>query len=315
LTFNPPRDVRDRQVIHAVDLIRRLPLRWSVDESGASAEAVEERGWFDGAAECARALAAETRMEIIDGAGFGGTWPLLVSGERMLAPAMPVSVGRQRESGSDGEYRRESGAIWREAVGLEDLFLTTAVAQRPPGRAFELLWFGEFERFTVRSGHLEISDLFGELRVPAHRPLLEKLLMRRRRLSSQVIASLGWAEHEGPQTIEVRRPAILSPDAPSVDPVAFMSTRADVARARESGDHIWIQTVAGEESSFAIREQASGWRLTLSRGSYMFTNIQLEKSETALKLQATLAGDLDGMAPGIRGRLVFDLRSDLVALG
>jgi hypothetical protein len=315
LTTNRPRDVPDPQLLNAVNLVRKLPLRWRADDSGAGAIAAKERGWFEGEGECARALAAEAKMDICYGGGFGGAWPLLVGGERVLAPAMPVTIRAQRESGIDGEYRREGDSIWREAVGVEELFLTASDRQPPPGQPFEILWFGESERFILRSGHLEVSDLFGELRVPAHRTLLENLLVRGWRICPDVIATLGCADHEGPQTVEVRRPAILSSDAPSLDGAAFMSARADVERVRESADRIIVRSVGGAESSFGLQQQTSGWKLTLQSGRYVFTSIHLERGETALKVRATLADDLDGMAPGMRGRLVFDLRADLVALG
>jgi hypothetical protein len=254
-------------------------------------------------------------MDIVRGGGFGSTWPVLVGGGRTLAPAMPVAVGTQRESGNDGEYRRGDAAIWREAVGSEELFLNIGDGQPPPGQPFELLWFGESERFIVRGGLLEVSDLFGELRVPAQPALLEKLVVRGKRIGSDIVASLRWSDHGQPQTIEVRRPALLSPNVSSLDPAAFMTARADVSRVRAMADHILIQTADGAESSFRLREHASGWELTLESGGYVFTRIHLQRGGTTLKLRASLADDFNAMAPGMRGRLVFDLRSDLVALG
>jgi hypothetical protein len=254
-------------------------------------------------------------MDICYGSGFGGTWPLLEDEERILAPAMPAAVGTQRESGSDGEYRRDSGSVWRVAVGAEDLFLTTDESQQPPGRPFDLLWFGESERFTLRAGYLEISDLFGELRVPADQDLLERLLVRSRRLHPEELSSLHWADRDGPQTIEVRRPSIVSTSAEATDPVVFLAARIDVEHQREVADQIVIRTIDGTQSSFEVQEHATGWRLTLRSGNYVFTDINLEKTESTLSVRVTLASSLDGMAPGMRGRLVFDLRSDLVALG
>lgn len=296
-------------------MVRRMPLRWAVDDGGLMAQSAVDRGWFWGARECARVLANEAGMEVTRGRGFGGTWPLLEGEEGFLAPAMPAAIGTQRECGSDAEYRRDGDSFWREAVGAEDLFLTTNGSQPSPGYPFDLLWFGESERFIVRAGFLEISDLFGELRLPADQNLLERLLVRGRRLHPDVLSSLAWPDREGPQTIEVRRPSIVSTSAKATDPVIFLAARIDVEHLQEVGDQIVVRTVDGEESSFKAREHATGWRLTLQSGNYVFTDIRLERTESTLSLRASLASNIDGMALGMRGRLVFDLRSDLVALG
>lgn len=276
---------------------------------------MQERGWFDGAGECARVLAAETSEDVIEGSGFGGSWPLVVSDDSVLAPAMPVAVGIERESGNDGEYHRRSEAIWREAVGSEEPFLTTDQSAPPPGQPFDLLWFGEHERFALRSGFLEVSDLFGELRVPARPDLLERLLLRRKRLPPEILKPLHLNEVEGAQTIEVRRPALLSSRAQFLDPIAFLTARTDVESALQEGDLIALRTVRGTEGAFEVLEHTSGWRLVLRSGTYMFTRIDLEKSGPALSVRAFLTDELDGLAPGVRGRLIFDLRSDLVAIG
>lgn len=311
---NPPRKALKPQLLHAVELVRRTPLRWTADAGVRTAKVARERGWFEGAGECARALAAEARMDIVQGRGFGGSWPLLVGDTTVLAPAMPVAVGTQREGGSDGDYRLIGDTIWREAVGVEGPFLSADDSQPPPGHPFDLLWFGESERFTLRSGFLEISDLFGELRVPASTELLENLLVRGRRLHRDVFSSLRCTDCEGEQTIEVRRPSILSANERSLDARAFLDARADVEHAREVADRIVVRTVDGAESAFDLQELVSGWRLTLLSGNYAFASIQLERGETTLSIRASLACDLDGLAPGMRGRLIFDLRSDLVAL-
>jgi hypothetical protein len=254
-------------------------------------------------------------MDISCGRGFGGSWPLLEGEERTLAPAMPAAIGTQGVGARDGEYRREGDSIWREAVGVEDLFLTADDSQPPPGHPFDLMWFGESERFTLRAGFLEISDLFGELRLPADQDLLERLLVRGRRLHPDVLSSLQWPARDGPQTIEVRRPAIVSAGAKAMDPVIFLAARIDIEHLREVADRIVVRTVDGKEGSFETQENATGWRLTLRSGDYVFSDIHLERTESTLSVRASLARNIDGMAPGIRGRLVFDLRSHLVALG
>jgi hypothetical protein len=254
-------------------------------------------------------------MDTTSWSGFGGTWPMLVGEGKTLAPAMPAVIGTRGESGSDGEYRRDSTSIWREAVGAEGLFLTADDSQPPPGRPFDLLWFGESERFALRAGFLEISDLFGELRVPAEQELLEQLLVRKKRLHPDVLSSLHWTGGDGSQTIEVRRPSKLAERAEATDPGVFLAARIGVEHLKVVADRIEIRTSEGTKSIFEAQEHATGWRLTLRSGDYVFTDIWLEKTESTLSMRATLASSLDGMAPGMRRRLVFDLRSDLVALG
>ena len=47
----------------------------------------------------------------------------------------------------------------------------------------------------------------------------------------------------------------------------------------------------------------------------MLNEIRLDHTSNMLILSATLDPRIDALAPGMRGRLIFDLRSDLVALG
>ena len=91
-------------------------------------------------------------MEPIDGEGFGGRWPLLIYSNQILAPSLPVAVGAEGVVAVDGGYRRDRQGVWREAVGVEELLLATGGSQPAPGEGFELLWFGDSERFRSATG-------------------------------------------------------------------------------------------------------------------------------------------------------------------
>jgi hypothetical protein len=217
--------------------------------------------------------------------------------------------------GVDGEYRLDERGIWREAAGVEERYLTVDRSQPAPGAPFDLLWYGESERFMVRDGALEIEDLFGVLRLPASPQRLDRMLLRPRRLEREVLADLRMTDRKGPQTIEVRRPAILSNSDRWRDAAGFLTARTDIESARPRGAVIEARVVGGATAIFGSDEDEDGWRLRLRKGSYVFSEIHLAHSAKTLSLCATLDADLDGLAPGIRGRLIFDLRTDLVTVG
>jgi len=298
-----------------VELVRQMPIRWSEEDSNRTVDVVLDSGWFQGPNECARVLMTVAPMELAEGGGFGNRWPLLSASGWTLAPALPVAVGQEGVVANDGGYRRDCCGVWREAVGVEELYLTTDDSQSAPGDDFELLWFGDSERFTVRNGTLEIDDLFGMLRVPATADLLEKILIRAKRVDPTVLSSLHAANHTQMQTIEVQRQAILSADERWRNPATFLGARTDIESAQVGGENVDIRAVGGVTATFTREEFESGWRLTLRDGSYVFTEIRLERRAGTLGVRATLDEGLDGMAPGMRGRIIFDLRSDLVALG
>ncbi len=315
MTGNDRRRVADPAIDRAVAGILNRPLRWSDRDRGDTEESVLARGWFRGAGECARVLAAQARLETGECRGFGVSWPILKSGARTLAPAMPVAVSGEMAAGVDGEYRRDSTGVWREAGGEESLFLTPDPLQPAPGTPFDLLWFGDFERYLVRGRTLEIEDLFGILRIPANPRLLDRLLIRSQRVEGGVLVGLPMIDQSGPQTIEVRRSDELSPQERWRDASFFLSARADIENARSRGATVEAQVVGGSTAIFGLDEDQDGWRLTLRDGRYVFTDIRVSRRARTLRLCATLDGEIDALAPGMRGRLVFDLRADLVTLG
>ena len=315
MTGNDRQLAVDPRIDRAVAHIHSRPIRWSDRDEGDTEETVLARGWFRGAGECARVLATQARLEIGEGRGFGASWPILRRGARIVAPAMPVALGGDMAVGIDGEYRHDSAGVWREAGGAEDLFLTPDPMQSPPGAPFDLLWFGDFERFTVRGGTLEIEDLFGVLRTPVSQQLLDRLLVRSRRIEGEALAGLSMIDREGPQTIEVRRAEDLSQDDRWRDASCFLTARTDIETATPRGAIIEARVVGGATAIFGHEEDEDGWRVTLRDGRYVFTEIRLSRRAKTLSLCATLESEIDAMAPGMRGRLIFDLRTDLVTLG
>jgi hypothetical protein len=315
LTGEPPRLAEEAGLDRAAELVRRSPLCWAAGDSGRSIDAVLDRGWFEGADECARVLSSVAPVEIVAGAGFGGAWPMLIGAGRVLAPAMPVAVGTDVHGAIDGEYRRAGNSIWREAVGVDEPFLAMAGPQGAPGTPFDLLCFGRSERIILRAGDLEIEDLFGRLTVPGTADLLDRVLVRALRLNPEILSSLRVVGNRTQQVVEVRRASALSADERWRDAAAFLASRADVEGVRSRGGCVEIVCAGNTTASFALDEFVEGWQLTLSDGRYPLTGIHLERRSAVLGVRATLASWVDGLAPGMRGRLIFDLRSDLVALG
>jgi hypothetical protein len=305
----------DARVARAASLVRALPIRWSEHDGGGTEAEVTERGWFQGADECARILAASTALELRRGGGFGGRWPLLRGTGCVLSPALPVAACAGVAVGPDGEYSLDAAGVSREAVGTRQLYLATDTSQPSPGAPFDLLWFGDAERVLVRDGSLEIDDLFGTLRMPASPRLLDQILIRRLRVDRDVLASLPLAATDGPQVIEVRRPAVLSIDDRWRDATRFLATRADIEEVRQRGAALEARVVGGLDVTFELEEGHGGWKLKQRAGDYALNEIRLDHGSNMLSLCATLDPRVDALAPAIRGRLIFDLRSDLVALG
>jgi len=315
LTATPGAGGSDAALARAADLVRALPIRWVEGDVGGTESEATARGCFDGASECARILAEITGLEPHRGSGFGGAWPILRGTTGAVSPALPVVVREGAVIGPDGEYGIDDGGVWREAVGVKEPYLATDVSMLVPGVPFDLLWFGEGERFLVRDGCLEIDDLFGSLRVPASAPLLDRLFLRRFRVDRGLLASLPCSVTQAPQVVEVRRPAALSAADRWRDATRFLARRADVEDVRRQRSSLEARLVGGFELTFDLEDGPAGWRLALRAGDYPLHEIRLEKTATLLRLSATLDPRVDALAPGMRGRLIFDLRSDLVALG
>ena len=299
----------------AAATVRRLPLRRHADGRGLDGDAVVASGWFHGVGECLEVLTAIAGGDLVSGGAFGGPWPLLAKDDWLVAPALPVAIGATPRVGTDAEYSRREAGVWREAAGLEELIIATDGRRPVPGNAFDLLWFGDNERYVVHGGLLEVEDLFAVVRVPATPALLDRILLRARRVEEDLVQGLRWADDAFPAEIEVRRPSALSSEERWRDARLVLETRTDVRSARQRGDEVAAETEHGDEVVFALEEEREGWRLDLREGAYPFTALALRRRGETLCLRATLDSAVDPLAQGMRGRLAFDLRSDLVALG
>jgi hypothetical protein len=305
---------RGASVDSALSLVRRLPLRWADNDRRVLEADVLSRGWFRGAEECARIIADLTNLTINEGSAFGGPWPMLAVGDGALAPAIPVVADNGPAVGPDGEYRYDQQGVWREAAGSEALFLATDPSLPAPGEAFDLLWFGDSERYLVRGGYLEIEDLFGLVRRPATGEALDRLLIRSRRVDGAILAGVPLAKVDGAITVEVRRPAALYRDDRWRDASRFLAVRADVDEAKLVADRVEARRHDGSTAVFRAGHRDHGWWLTLCEGEYPFNEIYLDRRAGELSLRVTLTPGLEAAGAGMRGRLIFDLRADLVAL-
>lgn len=300
----------------AAQLVRRIPLRWHAAASARDPDTVVESRWFAGPAECARVLGRLFRGTTARGGAFGSAWPYLEAAGVVVAPALPVAAEADEQQGPDGAYRLGEGAVWREAIGERRKLLVTSGG--PPARdasAFDLLWFGVSERFLLRGGIVEVEDLFCRLSAPAPRELVERLVVRGLRVEAQALEGLEFNDRKAPAEIEVRRPTGLVPEKLWRDPAAVLGRRVDIRRVERRGDEVTAETHRDTTVVFRLVEEPRGWRLFTWDGDYPFRTLTLHERAGALSFAAQLGPDLDPFGPGVRGRLAFDLRSDLVALG
>jgi hypothetical protein len=204
--------------------------------------------------------------------------------------------------------------VWREAAGAERLFLTTNAADPAPGAPFDLLWFGDGERYTLRHGILEVDDLFAAVELPVDHATLERLLVRERRVDAAVLDGLDLDRPDAPALITVNRAAELNPVETWRDPERFLRSRVNIELSQRRGDRIDAETVGGTPVTFLCEDRADGWTVRLEAGAYPMTALSLRRRKATLSLSVVLHPDVDPLAPGMRNRLAFDLRSDLVAL-
>jgi len=299
----------------AAMLVRRLPLRWRAGIGVREPATVVESRWFAGPAECHRVLARLFRGHPVRGSAFSANWPLLEAAGVVVAPALPVAASADEQPGPDGHYQFTGGTVWREAVGERRPLLSSAGGAAPAGGAFDLLWFGSSERYLLRGGTLEVEDLFSMVRVKATLALVERLVVRGLRADPEVLDGVAASERTAPAEIEVRRPAELLEGAQWRDPTAVLAARADIRSVRRRGEEITAETARDTTVVFRVAEDAHGWRLFTWEGDYPLRGLNLLERDAHLVLTATLGPGLDPFEPGVRGRLAFDLRSDLIAVG
>ena len=293
----------------------RSPLLWSdAEECARDPAEVASRGWFRGARECARHLASLTGAPTSTAWAFGEKWPVVAAAEWLVAPGMPLVLSPGAGVGPDGTYTRRGSTVYREAAGRETVFLTTCAAERRPGRPFDLLWFGENDRFIVREGTLEVEDLFAHLELPAERGLLERILVRGRGVNGHIFDGMTIEPSNVPATITVHRSAALHLDERWREPENFFRARAEVERTERHPGEIVVHVTTGSRTLFRYQKQSDGWSAALEGGDSLMVGFSMRQRGESLSLKATIHPSVDLLAPSVRGRLAFDLRSDLVAL-
>ena len=300
----------------AAAVVRALPLRFESVASQRDTASALESGWFAGAAECIRVMSTLIQGDTGRGTAFGGPWPYMMSGGRLLAPAVPVVLSGVEVEGPDGCYRLRDGVVHREAVGRERPLLTTATTEQDAGSGFDLLWFDDAARYLMRDGRIEIEDLFSVMRLPASSLALERLLIRARQVDPVVFDGLcvGGAAAE-PAEVEVRRLRELVVGDGWRDPERLFAKKAGVARTAVEGDQLRVEMDGGQEVVFNIIEERYGWRAFVWQGRYPFQCLALSMFDRTVALTATLRPDVDPLTHSLRGRLAFELIGDLVALG
>lgn len=298
----------------AAAVVARSVLRWSGGRSSGLDPDTETAPVFGGVRECGEHLARLTGAPVATARAFGGEWPV-VSGEGWcVAPALPMALVGPGGDGIDGAYTVRGGSVWREAAGEELLFLSDSSATSP-GERFDLLWFGDAERYTVQRGSLRIEDLFVRVDVAADLGVLERILVRGRRVKRDVLEGLTLEPSKAPARITTSRAAALVSEDRWRDPVRFLDARADIDRAVRRGERIEAESRRGPAIRFLLEDRADGWTLRAEGDDYPLQSMSLRRRQASLTLVAELHPAVDPLAPGMRGRLAFDLRSDLVALG
>jgi hypothetical protein len=299
----------------AAAVVRAFPLRFSGETGHRDLSTVVESRWLAGTSECLRLLSGVYRGTPGRGTAFGTSWPLLSAGGRLVAPALPVVAGRGEGTGPDGSYELRAEVVWREAVGEWAPFLSISGAPPTPGAGFDLLWFGSAERYLLRAGMLEVEDLFSVLRVPATTSLIDRLLIRGQRIDPEALEGVPLSDSPGSGEVEVRRSIQLLPEEAWRDPRQVLAVRTDLRHVERQGDQLVAETALEDRVVFNVVGEQHGWRVYTWEGEYPFRTLRLIKRGQVLVLSGALNPDLDPFTPGLRGRLAFDLRSDLVALG
>ncbi len=306
-------DPRQGAAEAAALMARRFPLRIGGPKQGKVEEIAEVR-WCSGLGAFGELIALVSSRPHRWGTAFGVRWPWFEVGSTVVAPGLPVRVGLGREElGPDGVYTFDGGILCREAAGRQQAFLETgsSASQTPP--EFTLLWFSDSARFLLRDTVLEIEDLFSKTRCSVDKERMEQILIRGQRVDGEVIEGLMFDHGPQPTTVEVAREG----GEASVlwrDPSAILERRIDVEEATTVGDRAVIKDLLGETVEFRVTDHDSGWRLDRIEGQFPFEALSLHKEGEHLVLRATLAPKHDIFAPGLRGRVVFDLNADLGAL-
>jgi hypothetical protein len=298
----------------AAALVRAFPLRQLKTVGARDLKSVVESRWFADPAECLRLLVGLFRGHPRRGRAFGTSWPYLEAGGRWVAPALPVAVGAAEMTGPDGCYRLRDGVVWREAGGGVRPLLSVSEMPSAPDVGFDVLWFGDAERYLLRSATLEVEDLFSVYRVAATARVVDVVLFRERRVDRELLSGVELSEQEAPAEIAVRRSRELLTGDRYRDPEATLSVRVDIRHVERQGDQLLADTELGERGVFNVVEEPHGWRLYTWEGRYPLRSLALTETSGDVRYSATIRSEVDPLTPGLRSRLAFDLRADLTAL-
>jgi hypothetical protein len=267
------------------------------------------------------------------GTAFGSPWPYLRLADRVVSPAVPVPVEASETQGPDGAYRLQGESVLREAVGVEASMLdlagpgreSTHPAATGPHAPFDMLWFGEAERYIVAGGLLQVEDLFCRLRAPVQHEALERLLVRTMRLPPDALHGLQLARPESnvAPTIEVQRPLQLMGVSRWWEPHTFLRARTgvDAVVIEGSDDRLLLITLTDGRQilvSVTRRRESRGWSARPAAPQRTapapFAEISVSEEQQHLVFRIALPETLDPLSAGLRGRLAFDMIADLVAL-
>jgi hypothetical protein len=253
--------------------------------------------------------------EAVPAVAFGRPTGAILTERHLVAPGLAVAVPDDGEAeGPDAIYSREDESVRREAGGSQTVALrlgATLESLDPVGA--ELVWFGPAERWLYAAGRLCVEDLFSTLAMPCDTALLEKLVVRGRRTEAAVAVGFGMAA-TGDAEMAVRRDVDLVPVEIFRDPASWWHHRADLERPRAEGDRVSLDSAWGGTLELSVALDADGWTLTRLSGRHPFVRVALSREDGAVVLRGVLDPGIDPLAPGMRGRLAFDLHADLVAL-
>ncbi len=294
---------------------RAMPLRRGESSKHESLEEIFDRGFFLSPEECRRTLDFFGAGEAEVGSAFGIAWPWTRINGAFVAPGLPVRLGDAEEEGADAVYRVAEKRILREAAGEEEIFIDCGASAPGGGFPFDLLCFGAMERYLLKAGRLSIEDLFCRLELPVSRVELDRIFIRGMRMDPALVEGLPGPGQEDAGVVgtvlSISRP-LKADFAP--DPAVFFGIRADVRELSEKGGELEVLSERGERAVFEIKGGEEFWRVDLREGSYPLHSVNLHRREAGLRLEVEPSLELDLLAPGTRGRLAFDLHSDLVML-
>lgn len=260
--------------------------------------------------------ATELDVEPTPAVAFGRSTGAILTDGHLVAPGLAVAVpDHGEEEGPDAVYSRDDGVVRREAGGTQTvaLRLESSVDPSDPADGAQLVWFGPAERWVYAAGRLFVEDLFSTLAMPCDPALLERLVVRGRRTEAAVVAGFDMAA-TGEAEIAVRRDVDLVPAESLRDPASWWHHRADLERPRAKGDRVSLDSAWGGSLELSVALDADGWTVTRLSGRHPFVRVALARESDTVVLRGELDPAIDPLAPGMRGRLAFDLHADLVAL-